>query len=103
MRHFGAEEIRLLQQLTGDLAFAIASLRNRLEQDRIQAAVLKIAAGVSAISGNAFFEELVCNMTEALGASAGFIARIQPGEPASARTEVAYLDSRFFSFFVFFF
>lgn len=93
-RHFGAGEIRLLQELTGDLAFAIATLRNRIEQDRIQAAVLKIAAGVSANSGNAFFEELVSNMTEALGASAGFIARIQPGEPVSARTEVAYIDGR---------
>jgi len=93
-RHFGAEEIRLLQELTGDLAFAIATLRSRLEQSRIQAAVLKIAAGVSANSGKAFFEELVINMTEALGASAGFIARLQPGEPASARTEVAYMDGR---------
>ncbi len=93
-RHFGAEEVRLLQELTGDLEFAIATLRNRLEQDRIQTAVLKIAAGVSANSGKAFFEELVSNMTEALGASAGFIARLQPGESASARTEVAYLDGR---------
>ncbi len=92
--HGGADEVRLLQELTDDLAFAIATLRNRLEQDRIQAAVLKIAAGVSASSGNAFFEELVSNMTAALGADAGFIARIQAGEPASARTEVAYVDGR---------
>jgi diguanylate cyclase (GGDEF)-like protein/PAS domain S-box-containing protein len=92
--HIGPDEVRLLQELTDDLAFAIATLRSRHEQDRIQAAVLKIAAGVSVSSGNAFFEELVSNMTAALGADAGFIARIQPGEPASARTEVAYVDGR---------
>ncbi len=90
----GTDEMHLLQELTDDLAFAIATLRNRLEQDRIQTAVLKIAAGVSVNSGKAFFEELVVNMTEALGASAGFISRLQPGEPASAHTEVAYLDGR---------
>jgi len=94
VHYTGVDEIRLLQELTNDLAFAIATLRNRLEQDRIQAAVLKIAAGVSVSSGNAFFEELVGNMTAALGADAGFIARILPGEPASARTEVAYVDGR---------
>ena len=90
----GTDEVHLLQELTNDLAFAIAMLRSRAEQDRIQAAVLKIAAGVSANSGNAFFEELVGNMTAALGADAGFIARILPGEQASARTEVAYVDGR---------
>jgi diguanylate cyclase (GGDEF)-like protein/PAS domain S-box-containing protein len=88
------DEIRLLQELTDDLAFGIATLRNRHEQNQIQAAVLKIAAGVSVNTGNAFFEELVSNMTAALGADAGFIARIQPGEPVSARTEVAYVDGR---------
>lgn len=92
--HTGADELRLLQDMTGDLTFAIATLRTRLEQERIQAAVLKIAAGVSVNLGNAFFEELVGNMTAALGADAGIIARIQPGEPASARTEVAFVDGR---------
>ena len=89
-----ADEARLLKGLTDDLAFAIATLRTRLEQERIQAAVLKIAAGVSVNSGKAFFEELVGNMTAALGANAGFIARIQPGDPPSARTEVAYVDGK---------
>ncbi|WP_324778589.1 bifunctional diguanylate cyclase/phosphodiesterase [Thiobacillus sedimenti] len=92
--HISPDEVRLLQELTDDLAYAIATLRARLEQDRIQAAVLKIAAGVSVASGSAFFEELVGRMTEALGADAGFIARIQPGEPPSARTEVAYVEGR---------
>ena len=90
--HIGNDEVKLLQELTDDLAFGISTLRNRQEQDRIQAAVLKIAAGVSVNSGKAFFEALVCNMTAALGAYAGFISRIQPGEPATARTEVAYVN-----------
>lgn len=88
------DEMELLQQLAGDLAFAIATLRNRREQNRIQATVLKIAAGVSVSSGAAFFEELVANMTEALGADAGCIARFVPGEPPTARTEIAYVDGR---------
>ena len=90
----GPDEVRLLQELTDDLTFALGALRSRIEQDRIQAAVLKIAAGVSADSGNAFFEDLVSNMTAAMGADAGVIARIQPGEPPSARTEVAYVNGR---------
>jgi len=90
----GADEASLLQKLTDNLTFALVALRSRIEQDRIQAAVLKIAAGVSINLGNAFFEDLVSNMTAAMGADAGFIARIQPGEPASARTEVAYVDGK---------
>jgi diguanylate cyclase (GGDEF)-like protein/PAS domain S-box-containing protein len=92
--HTGTDEMRLLQELTDDLTFAITTLRSRHEQDRIQAAVLKIAAGVSVNSGNAFFEDLVQNMTAALGADAGIIARLLPGEPTTARTEVAYVDGR---------
>ena len=89
-----ADEMRLLQELTDDLTFGINTLRNRHEQDQIQAAVLKIAAGVSISTGTAFFEELVISMTDALGAAAGFIARFLPGEPASARTEVAVVGGK---------
>ncbi|HRK77081.1 MAG TPA: EAL domain-containing protein [Thiobacillus sp.] len=92
--HIGADEMRLLQELTDDLAFGIAMLRSRREQDRIQAAVIKIAAGVSASTGTAFFEELVINMADALGAAAGFIARFQPGTLHSACTKVAVVDGR---------
>ena len=89
-----ADEMRLLQELADNLAFGINTLRNRREQDQIQAAVLKIAAGVSISTGTAFFEELVISMTDALGAAAGFIARFLPGEPASARTEVAVVGGK---------
>ena len=90
----GADEMRLLQELTDDLAFGITTLRNRREQIQFRDAVLKIAAGVSASTGTAFFEELVSNMTEALGADGGFIARFHPAQPDMARTEVAYLDGK---------
>jgi len=42
----------------------------------------------------AFFEELVINMADALGAAAGFIARFQPGTLHSACTKVAVVDGR---------
>jgi diguanylate cyclase (GGDEF)-like protein/PAS domain S-box-containing protein len=89
-----ADEMRLLQELTDDLAFGITTLRRRHEQDLIQNAVFKIAAGVSVSSGTAFFEELVSNMTDALGADAGVIARIVPGDPPLGRTEVAYVGGK---------
>jgi len=72
------DEIRLLQQLADDLAYGIAHQRAQHSQRRVQAAVLKMAAGVSAAMGTAFFEQLARNMTEALGAQAGFVARVAP-------------------------
>ena len=84
-----AEEVTLLQELADDLAFGISSIRAQHEQQRVQNAVLKIAAGVSASTGTAFFQQLVHNMAEALGASAGFVGRLLPGVPgvpASVRT-----------------
>ncbi len=75
------DEIRLLQQLADDLAYGIAHQRAQDSQRRVQAAVLKMAAGVSASTGTAFFEQLVRNMTEALGAQAGFVARVVPTLP----------------------
>ena len=81
-----AEETTLLQELADDLAFGIASIRAQNEQRRIQGAVLRIAAGVSASTGTAFFQQLVHNMAEALGASAGFVGRLLPGAPGKVRT-----------------
>ena len=81
-----ADETRLLQELADDLAFGIGNIRAQREQQRIQAAVLKIAAGVSGGSGTAFFQQLVDNMAEALGASAGFVGRLLPGSPCRVRT-----------------
>ena len=83
------DEIVLLQELANDLAFGIGNLRAQEEQRRIQAAVLKVAAAVSASSGLEFFAQLARNMAEALGAQAAFVSRLLPGEPVTARSLAA--------------
>ncbi|MES2759334.1 MAG: EAL domain-containing protein [Pseudomonadota bacterium] len=87
-----AEEIVLLQELANNLAFGIASLRARLEQEKIQAAVTKVAASVSTATGEHFFEQLATSMADAVGADGAFIARLLPGAPAMARTVIAMAD-----------
>jgi diguanylate cyclase (GGDEF)-like protein/PAS domain S-box-containing protein len=73
------DETRLLQELADGLAFGIVSIRARDEQRRVLSAVMKIAAGVSASTGTAFFQQLALNMADALGADAGFVVRLLPG------------------------
>jgi len=87
-----ADELRLLSQVADDMAFGIVSIRNRLDRQRMQAAVLKVAAAVSAATGKEFFEQLARNMTEAVGAAAGFVAQLLPVEPLTARTIAAVVD-----------
>ena len=86
------DERRLLSQVADDLAFGILSIRNRVDRQRMQTAVLKVAAAVSAATGEEFFEQLARNMTEAVGAAAGFVAQLLPGEPLTARTIAAVVD-----------
>jgi diguanylate cyclase (GGDEF)-like protein/PAS domain S-box-containing protein len=88
----GADEVKLLTDMANDLAFGIANLRSQEEQRRTQAAVLKVAAAVSTRTGVEFFEQLARNMAEALGAQAGFVARLLPGEPQRAQTIAAVVD-----------
>lgn len=85
----GAEERALLVELADDLAFGIEHLRSQVRQRRLQDTVLKVSAAVSAASGDAFFEQLVRNMTEALGATAGCVARYLPSDPQRAHTLAA--------------
>lgn len=85
VRPIAEEELVLLQGLANDLAFGIGNIRVQNERRRLQSALLKVAAAVSASSGNEFFEQLVRNMTEALDADAGFMAVLQPGDPPTAR------------------
>src|SRR5690606_13007356 len=66
--------------------------RSQEENRRIQAAITKVAASVSANNGTEFFAQLATNMAEALGADASFIARLIPKYEPSARTIVAVLD-----------
>ena len=91
-----SDEARLLQELADSLAFGIASIRARDEQRRILSAVMKIAAGVSASTGTAFFQQLALNMTDALGADAGFVVCLLPGPGpvVRGRTIAAVRDGR---------
>ncbi len=86
------DEIKLLQELADDLAFGIGNLRSQEERRRLQAAVLKVAAGVSASSGAKFFEQLARNMAEAVGAQGGFVMRLLPGEPPTGRMMAMVVD-----------
>jgi PAS domain S-box-containing protein len=52
--------------------------RARAEQQQMHEAVLKVARGVSAPIGPAFFEHLIESMIDALGADAGCVARVNP-------------------------
>ncbi|MGZ9713965.1 bifunctional diguanylate cyclase/phosphodiesterase [Glaciimonas sp. GNP009] len=88
------DEINLLTELAGDLTFGIRSIRAQQQQRQIQAAVLKIAVGVSASTGTVFFEQVARNMAEALGASAGFVTRLLPGEPVTSRVLAAVIDGK---------
>ncbi|MFN9727431.1 EAL domain-containing protein [Acidovorax sp.] len=93
--HISAEEATLLQQLSNDVAFGITSLRAHQAQQRLQASVLKVAAAVSASTGTKFFEQLVCNMAEAVGAQAGCVVRLHPmveGQAPRATTLATVVD-----------
>ncbi len=85
----GADEIKLLQDLADDLAFGILNIRSQNERRRMQTAMLKVAASVSASADSLFFSQLAVNMTEALGAQAGFIAQLLPDKKTMARTIAA--------------
>lgn len=80
------EETKILGELAADLAFGILNLRSRNERQRLEAAVIKVGAGVSAATGMAFFAQLAASMTEALDAQLGVVAQLLPGEPKLART-----------------
>ena len=97
----GHDEAHLLEALANDLAFGIVNLRAREEQrrtqeaqQRIQTAMLKVAAAVSASRGTEFFEQLAHNMADALDAQAGFIAALQPGGGLLFRTLGAVVHDR---------
>ena len=95
------DEVELLKALADDLAFGLVNLRAREReartqetQQRIQTAMLKVAAAVSASTGTEFFEQLARNMADALGAQAGFIATLLPGSPTVARTVGAVVHGK---------
>ncbi len=86
VRPVAGNEVRLLQNLADNLAFGIGNIRSRNEARQLESVVLTVATSVSASTGNTFFEQLACNMSSAIGAEGGFVARFLPGEPCMART-----------------
>lgn len=87
-----ADESQLLQEMADDLAFGIMRIRSRSEQRRTQDAIMKVAAAVSVRASDEFFEQLVRAAMDALGAQAGFIARLDPHSPGTARTVVSMTE-----------
>jgi diguanylate cyclase (GGDEF)-like protein/PAS domain S-box-containing protein len=94
VRRVSDEEIELLQELAANLAFGIGHVRSQQRRRRIEEAVSKLAAAVSASSGTEFFEQLARNMADALGAQAAFVARLIPGETPAIRTLAVAVDGK---------
>ncbi len=90
----GDDELKLLQELADDLAFGIVNIHAQNERKRLQVAVTKVAANVSASSNDGFFVQVAANMAEALGAQAGFISRLLPGKSPDARTIAVVTDGK---------
>ena len=88
------EEIGLLQELADNLAFGIENIRSRQWRSRLELAVSKVAAGVAVQGGNNFFELLVRNMADAMGAHGAFVTRVLPGEPLRARSVAAVVKGQ---------
>ncbi|KQP12621.1 EAL domain-containing protein [Pseudorhodoferax sp. Leaf267] len=90
----GNDEIALLQELANNLAFGIGNLRAQQQQRSLHAAVLQVAVAVSAATGDAFFLQLVHHMTQAVGARAAFIGRINSQDPAMVQTIAVVVDGQ---------
>ncbi|NDP59865.1 MAG: EAL domain-containing protein [Oxalobacteraceae bacterium] len=96
VRSVPPEEMTLLCELADNLAFGIENRRVQEERRRLQITVEKVAAAVSSTSTRKaaqFFEQLTRNMVDAVDASAGFIARLDPGTAGSAWTVAAIIGS----------
>lgn len=87
-----AAEIKLLEEIADHLAFGILAIRTRIEQEKMQAAVTKVASSVSVATSNQFFDQLTQNMITATDADAGFIATLSSDKELKATTLVAMVD-----------
>lgn len=91
---FAKGEIRLLQELTDNLAAGIISIRIEKEGEQLHSSMLKIATAVSLTGGEAFFSQLLSNMTSVLNAQAGYVAKLLPEEPLKNRTIAVQVDGK---------
>ena len=80
VRLAGVDEMKMLRELSNDLAFGIQNIRSREEKQRTQEVVIKVAQAVSSGTGSEFFDLLTRNMVEAMGAIGGLIGRFDPIE-----------------------
>jgi PAS domain S-box-containing protein len=85
----GQEEIMVLKELAENLAYGIVQLRERERQRRLESLLLRVAAGVSATSGVALFEQLGLNMADVLGAQGAFVFVLHPKDRNRAKTIAA--------------
>lgn len=88
------QELSLLREMADDVALGVVSLRTQAGARRLQSAVDKIAAAVSAVTGAAFFEQLARNMAEALDAAGGFVTQLLVGDPLTGHTIAAVVDGK---------
>ena len=91
------EEMALLQELADNLAFGIEVRRVEDERRRLRITVEKIAAAVSETttrSAGEFFRQMAANMVDAVGAQAGFIARFDANDAATAHTIAVVCDGQ---------
>lgn len=70
-----SEELKMLHEMSGDIAFGIDRIRNREKHQRAQDVVLKVAQAVSSGVGSEFFDLLTRNMVEAVDAHGGLVGR----------------------------
>jgi PAS domain S-box-containing protein len=88
----GADETKFLQEMADNLAFGLVHIRAQEERRRMREAVIKVATGVSAATGSAFFEQLAQSMAEALGAQISVVSRLVPGSAPTFRTMAVWAD-----------
>ena len=88
------EELTLLREMADDVALGVVSLRTQAEARRLQAAVDKVAAAVSAFTGAEFFEQLANKMAGGIEATGGFVTQLLVGDPLMGRTIAAVVDGK---------
>ncbi len=71
----GADEMKMLHEMSADIAFGIDNIRSRVKHQRAQDVVLKVAQAVSSGVGSEFFDLLTRNMVESVNAHGGLIGR----------------------------
>jgi PAS domain S-box-containing protein len=70
-----AAELKLLREMANNLAFGIVNFRSRIERQRAQEVVVKVAEAVSRSTGSEFFNRLTHSMVEAMGCLGGLIGK----------------------------